>query len=157
MQDVAFHDSSTFDCGVPTLNEWLRTTAPTAGAAGTAATWVLSRANLVVGYYAFAMGSVERQSSPSRLGRGQPNPVPVIVFARLALDRSEQGTGLGADLLRDALARSVAGARALGARALIVDAVDDQAIGFYRRYGFLEIKGTRLYRRISDIERALDI
>lgn len=144
-----------FDCGVAPLDEWLRRTASVAAAAGTAATWVLCRGDTVVGYYALAMGSVERAAAPSRLGRGQPDPVPVLLLARLALDWSEHGTGLGADLLRDALARAVAGARQYGARALVVDAIDDGAAGFYRRYGFLPLDGLRLYRRIADIERAI--
>jgi GNAT superfamily N-acetyltransferase len=72
-----------------------------------------------------------------------------------ALDRQEQGTGLGGDLLLDALIRSVAGARQYGARALVVDAIDDRAVEFYRHHGFLPLEGRRLYRRTSDIERAL--
>lgn len=149
------HDVDRFDSGVEPLDAWLRRTAVLAGAAGTSATWVLCRGDVVVGYYALAMGSVERARSPSRLGRGQTDPVPVLLLARLALDRREHGTGLGADLLRDALVRSVAGARHYGARALVVDAIDDAAAGFYRRHGFLPLEGLRLYRRISDIERAI--
>lgn len=103
------------------------------------------------------MGSIERIRVPSRPGRGQPDPIPVLVLARLALDRQEQGTGLGGDLLLDALIRSVAGARQYGARALVVDALDDRAAEFYRHHGFLPLDGRRLYRRISDIERALGV
>ncbi|CNU93040.1 histone acetyltransferase [Mycobacterium tuberculosis] len=79
----------------------------------------------------------------------------MLVLARLALDRQEQGTGLGGDLLLDALIRSVAGARHYGARALVVDAIDDRAAEFYGHHGFLPLEGRRLYRRISDIARAL--
>lgn len=154
--DPASHIVDQFDSGKPQLDRWLQDTAQVANAAGTAATWVLCRGDLVVGYYALAMGSVERRASPSRIGRGQPDPVPVLLLARLALDRSEQGVGLGADLLRDALIRAVGGARNFGARAVIVDAIDDEATGFYRRYGFVPLEGPRLYRRISDIERAFE-
>ncbi|MGH3636438.1 MAG: histone acetyltransferase, partial [Mycobacterium sp.] len=133
----------------------LHRVAPVAAAAGTAATWVLCRGRRVVGYYALAMGSIERARSPSRLGRGQPDPVPVLLLARLALDLQEQGTGLGGDLLLDALIRSVAGARHYGARALVVDAIDGRVVEFYRHHGFQPLEGRRLYRRISDIERAL--
>ncbi len=152
--DSETHDRSQFDSGVDSLDDWLQRVAPVAAAAGTAATWVLCRANRVVGYYALAMGSVQRSDAPSRLGRGQPDPVPVLLVARLALDRSEQGSGLGADLLRDALVRSVAGARHYGARAVVVDAVDDRAAGFYRHHGFLPLEDRRLYRRVADIERS---
>jgi len=117
--------------------------------------WVLCRDSRIVGYYALAMGSVEHRSAPSRLRRGQPDPIPVLLLARLALDRSEQGHGLGADLLQDALIRAVAGARQYGARAVIVDAIDDRSAAFYARHGFLPLGGRRLYRRTTDIDRAL--
>lgn len=152
--DPGRHETASFSSGVDVLDDWLRRVAPVAAAAGTAATWVLCRGRRVVGYYALAMGSIERTRAPSRLGRGQPDPVPVLVLARLALDRTEQGTGLGGDLLLDALIRAVAGARQYGARALAVDAIDDRASEFYRHHGFLPLEGRRLYRRISDIERA---
>jgi len=153
--DSGRHDSQSFASGVGELDDWLRHTAEVAAAAGTAATWVLSRRSRIVGYYALAMGSVEHRSAPSRLRRGQPDPIPVLLLARLALDRSEQGHGLGADLLQDALIRAVAGARQYGARAVIVDAIDDRAAAFYARHGFLPLAGRRLYRRITDIDRAL--
>ncbi|CCK60909.1 GNAT family N-acetyltransferase [Mycobacterium canetti] len=151
------HDTARFSSGVEVLDHWLRRVAPVAAAAGTAATWVLCRGQGVVGYYALAMGSIERIRVPSRLGRGQPDPIPVLVLARLALDRQEQGTGLGGDLLLDALIRSVAGARQYGARALVVDALDDRAAEFYGHHGFLPLEGRRLYRRISDIAQALGV
>ncbi len=153
--DPERHLVDQFSSGVESLDEWLRRTAGVAAAAGTAATWVLCRRQVVVGYYAVAMGSVERATTPSRLGRGQPDPVPVLLLARLALDRSEHGSGLGADLLRDALIRAVAGAHHYGARALVVDAIDEDAAAFYRHHGFLPLENLRLYRRISDIARSI--
>lgn len=155
--DPHHHRADRFDSGVSALDDWLRGTATVAAAAGTAATWVLCRGKTVVGYYALAMGSVERGQAPSRLSRGQPDPLPVLLLARLALDRSEHGSGLGADLLRDALVRAVAGAHHYGARALVVDAIDDRAASFYRHHGFLPLEGLRLYRRISDIRRSITV
>jgi GNAT superfamily N-acetyltransferase len=156
--DPATHDSERFDCGVPELDEWLIRTAPVAAVAGTAATWVLCRGRRVVGYYALAMGSVRHADAPSRLRRGQPEPVPVLLLAKLALHRQEHGTGLGADLLRDALIRAIAGGRQFGARALVVDAIDERAFSFYHHHGFLPFPGQpRLYRRIGDLERSLDV
>ena len=79
----------------------------------------------------------------------------------LRLDRDGarlEGThyvGLGADLLQDALIRAIAGARHYGARAVVVDAIDDRAAAFYRHHGFLPLEGNRLYRRVADIEHAL--
>lgn len=107
------------------------------------------------------------ESRPSRLPparpRWHPDPLDAPHGERVepnyppALDRQEQGTGLGGDLLLDALIRSVAGARHYGARALVVDAIDDRAAEFYGHHGFLPLEGRRLYRRISDIARALGV
>jgi GNAT superfamily N-acetyltransferase len=154
--DPARHHCDDFACGVAELDDWLVRTAPVAAAAGIAATWMLCRGPRVVGYYALAMGSVGHEGAPSRLRRGQPDPVPVLLLAKLALDRQVHGTGLGADLLRDALIRAIAGSRQFGARAVVVDANDDRAFAFYRHHGFLPFAGGhRLYRRIGDLERAL--
>lgn len=149
------HRLDDFASGVEALDRWLRQSAPTAAAAGTGATYVLCRGDRVVGYYALAMSSVAHVGAPARLRRGMPDPVPVVLLARLALDRTERGTGLGGDLLIDALARCVRGAREFGARAVVVDAIDSDAAAFYRHFGFLELEDQRLWRRISDIQRAL--
>ncbi|MFM7737441.1 MAG: GNAT family N-acetyltransferase [Alphaproteobacteria bacterium] len=154
--DSGRHVVERFDSGVAVLDDWIARVAGVAAAADTAATWVLCRRDTVGGYYSLAMGSVDRVAAPSRLGRGHPDPVPVLLLARLALDRSEQGSGLGADLLCDALARAVAGARHYGARAMAVDAIDAAAAGFYRHHGFVTLDGLRLYRRIADIERSIE-
>ena len=87
--------------------------------------------------------------------RGMPDPVPVVVLARLGLDRSEQGNKLGGHLLVDALRRAVQGAEEFGARAVVVDAIDDQAAAFYRHFGFHELEGHRSWRRLEDITQAL--
>jgi predicted N-acetyltransferase YhbS len=144
-----------FASGVDALDRWLRHSARTAAAAGTAATYVLCRGDHVVGYHALAMSSVARVAARGRLRPGMPDPVPVVLLARLALDRAEHRTGLGGDLLIDALRRCVRGAREFGARAVVVDALDEDAAAFYRHFGFLELEGPRLWRRISDVERAL--
>jgi predicted N-acetyltransferase YhbS len=149
------HRLDDFGSGVDALDRWLRQSARTAASAGTAATYVLCRDERVVGYYALAMSSVAHVDAPGRLKRGMPDPVPVVLLARLALDRPERGTGLGGDLLVDALRRCVRGAREFGARAVVVDAIDANAAAFYRHFGFLELEGQRLWRRVSDIERAL--
>jgi GNAT superfamily N-acetyltransferase len=149
------HDVEEFDCDNQELDAWLLHTAPVAALAGTAATYVLCRGSRAVGYYALAMGSIAHQSAPSRLRRGMPDPVPVVLLARLALDRSEQGAQLGGYLLVDALRRCVRGGREFGARAVVVDAIDDRATGFYRHFGFHDLEGRRLWRRLSDIATTL--
>ena len=95
------HRLEGFDCGVADLNRWLVSSARVAQAAGTAATYVLCRGEKVVGYYALAMASVAHESAPSRLRRGVPDPVPVVLLARLVVDLSEQGRALGGHLLVD--------------------------------------------------------
>jgi predicted GNAT family N-acyltransferase len=84
-----------------------------------------------------------------------PDPVPVVLIPRLALDRAEHGTGLGGHLLVNALERCVRGGREFGARAVVVDALDEHAGAFYRHFGFHELDQHRLWRRIADIERVL--
>jgi predicted N-acetyltransferase YhbS len=150
------HDLEDFDCGVESLDRWLRQSARTGVAAGTSATYVLCRGDRVIGYYALAMASVSHAGAPSRLRRGMPDPVPVVLIARLALDRTEQGNALGGHLLIDALRRCVRGSREFGARAVIVDAIDDQAAAFYRHFDFHQLDKRRLWRRLSDVARAIE-
>lgn len=152
--DAGKHRFDSFSSGVEDLDRWLVNTAVIAALAHTAATWVLCRGGRVVGYYALAMGSVVRADAPQRLSQGQPDPVPILLLARLAIDISEQGHGLGGDLLRDALIRGLTGAKQFGARAIIVDAIDEAAAHFYEHYGFIRLSHKRLYRRVSDIEKA---
>jgi predicted N-acetyltransferase YhbS len=150
------HRLADFDCGVEVLNRWLRRSARVAAASGTAATYVLCRDTDVVGYYALAMSAVGHGQATSRLRRGMPDPVPVVLLARLALDRREHGHSLGGHLLLDALARCVRGGEEFGARAIVVDAISPQAADFYRHFGFRDLADRRLWRRLSDIARALE-
>jgi predicted N-acetyltransferase YhbS len=153
---VDAHRVDAFDCGVEALDRWLRQSARVAGASGTAATYVLCRDARVVGYYALAMSAVAHKEAPSRLRRGMPDPVPVVLLARLALDRSEHRNSLAGHLLVDALARCVRGGSEFGARAVVVDAVSAEAGEFYRHFGFRDLDERRLWRRLSDVGRALE-
>ena len=145
-----------FDSGIAELDRWLRSSARVATAAGTAATYVLCRGEPVVGYYALAMSAVAHERAPSRLRRGMPDPVPVVLLARLVLDRTEHGAGLGGHLLIDALRRCVRGGREFGARAVLVIAINDQAARFYEHFGFHQLDDARMWRRIGDIETAVE-
>lgn len=89
-----------------------------------------------MGFYALAAAAVERAGTPGRVRRTMPDPVPVILLSRLAVDRKEQGKGLGAHLLRDAITRSVAAASIIGVRAILVHALNDQARMFYAHFDF---------------------
>lgn len=152
----AAHLLDRFDCGVTDLDRWLVRSARVAGAAGTAATYVVCRGEVVVGYYALAMSAVVHAGVPSRLRRGMPDPVPVILLARLAVDRSEQGRHLGGHLLIDALRRCGRGGREFGARAVVVGALDERAAEFYRHFDFHELAEGRLWRRLGDVATALE-
>jgi predicted N-acetyltransferase YhbS len=151
----AGHSLERFDSGAAELDRWLRNSAHVAASAGTAATYLLRRDETVVGYYALAMSAVTHDRAPSRLRRGMPDPVPVVLLARLAIDHREQGRRLGGHLLVDALRRCVRGGAEFGARAVVVDAINERAADFYRHFGFHDLDQGRLWRRISEITAAL--
>lgn len=131
------HDLSVFDCGKESLNVWLKRWALANERADSSRTYVLHREGVVVGCYALSAGSVRPDEAPVRVAKGLArNPIGVILLARLALDRREHGKGLGAALLKDALLRVMSAADAVGARALLVHALDDEARAFYERFGF---------------------
>jgi GNAT superfamily N-acetyltransferase len=132
------HILDQFDCGEhESLTTWLRRFARTNQAGNSARTYVVHRAKCVVGYYSLAASSVRKDAASMRAAKGQPNhPIPVILLARLAIDKTEQHQGLGPALLKDALQRCLRAAKEIGARAVLVHAIDEKARGFYRHFGF---------------------
>jgi GNAT superfamily N-acetyltransferase len=132
------HDLSGFDCGThASLNDWLRRFAWVNQQNEVSRTYVVGRANRVVAYYSIATGSVSREEAPARVAKGLArHPVPVILLTRLAVDQSEQGAGLGKALLKYALIRIAGAADIVGARAVLVHAIDAAAAAFYRHFGF---------------------
>jgi predicted N-acetyltransferase YhbS len=129
-------DVATFDSGEPNLDDYLRTRALTNHAGGASRCFVTCRDGSVVGYYALASGAVSHADLSGKFRRNMPNPVPVILLSRLAVDRKHQGRGLGESLLRDAIARSVQVAEQIGVRAILVHALHDEARRFYIRFQF---------------------
>ena len=131
------HRLDEFDCGESVLDEWLRRRAMTNQLSGGSRTFVVvDQDNLVCGYYAMAAGAVSHQMATSAVRRNMPDPVPVMVLARLAVDRRAQGVHLGAALLQDAVNRAVGVSLNAGVRALLVHALHDRAKQFYEYYGF---------------------
>jgi GNAT superfamily N-acetyltransferase len=130
------HDVEEFASGAPTLDAWIRRKARANQASGASRTYVLCRGDRVVGFYALAAGSVSHDLSPRKLRQNMPDPVPVIVLGRLAVDAREQGNGLGRALLRDAVLRVAAAAREVGVAAMLVHALNDRAKAFYVGAGF---------------------
>ena len=131
------HDVADFDSGEPTLDHWLKRRALANQASGASRTFVaLSAGHRVMGYYALAAGAVSHRAAPGSIRRNMPDPVPVMVLARLAVDRSAQGQHLGGALLKDAVLRTLAVAENAGVRALLAHAVHQRARAFYLHYGF---------------------
>jgi GNAT superfamily N-acetyltransferase len=149
-------DLSSFDSGQPVLDDWLRRSALHADAIRSGRTWVWVRGGTVVAYFALVGHVVEREALPGPLGRGSPDRIPTVLIARLALDHTLHGQGLGGVLLADASSRIVAATDIVAARFVVVDAIDENAASFYSHYGYKLIPGTRrLVRKVSDI--ALDM
>jgi len=131
------HRIDAFDCGEPVLDEWLRKRALGNQSSGASRTFVVSDASgRVMGYYAVAAGAVAHETATSAVRRNMPDPVPVLVLGRLAVDRQAQGMKLGASLLQDAVKRAIGVSADAGIRALLVHALSEPAKQFYLHYGF---------------------
>jgi len=155
----AHHDLSAFDSGTDDLDDWLRRHALAAQQMDSARTFVLTRNDRVIGYFSLTMGSVLRADAPAKLVRGLPAyPVGMVLLARLAVDRLEQGKGLGALLLAEALRKAIVAGEAAAARLVVVDAIDEAAARFYQRHGFTRTPDDelRLYRRMKDVRASLE-
>ena len=134
---TSVHLLDKFNCGEPVLDDWLKRRAMSNQLSGASRTFVvLDQDSLVCGYYAMAAGAVAHQMATSSVRRNMPDPVPVMVLARLAVDLRAQGIKLGASLLQDAVNRAVMVAENAGVRALLVHALNDKAKEFYEHYGF---------------------
>ena len=134
---AASHRLDDFDCGEATLDDWLRRRALANQSSGASRTFVVAdQDGPVCGYYAMAAGAVAHQLATSNVRRNMPDPVPVLVLARLAVDRRAQGRNLGASLLQDAVNRAVAVSQSAGVRAVLVHALHERAKQFYEHYGF---------------------
>lgn len=133
------HRLDEFDCGVDELDKWLRRRALEGQRVGNATTYVATSGAVVQGFYALAAGGCEPGVAPGAVRRNPPDPVPVLLLARLAVDRRVQGRGLGGRLLGDALRRCAKVSLDIGFRAVLIHALDDAAVSFYQsKATFLE-------------------
>lgn len=131
------HALDRFDCGVPSLNNFLKQYALTNQSAGGAQTYVAAIGDAVVGYYSLAAGEMAHEAAPPRVAKGMArHPIPVMLLARLATDITWRGRGLGAALLADAMRRTLQAADIAGIRALVVHAKDEEARRFYEHFDF---------------------
>jgi GNAT superfamily N-acetyltransferase len=132
------HPVDAFDCGQESLNSWLRKHALQNQSAGAAQTYVGLAENAVIGYYSLAVGQIEYSDAPERLQKGlAQHPVPIMLLARLAVDKNWQQRGVGRALLRDAVLRTGQAADIAGIRALAVHAKDEQARRYYEQFDFV--------------------
>lgn len=154
----AGHDLSDFNSGTASLDEWLRRRAFANQSTGASRTYVLCDDGRVVGYYALASGAVALVAAPRRVRRNTPDPVPVAILGRLAIDRRWQRKGLGSLLVRDAALRVLGAAETIGIRALLVHAVSAEAGTFYEGVGFepSPLDPMTLMITLADIRRALE-
>lgn len=130
------HHCTDFSCGEPVLDEWLKHRAMANQVSGASRTFVVAdNERRIYGYYAMAAGAVSHQIATSGVRRNMPDPIPVMVLARLAVDRRAQGIKLGGSLLQDAVNRAVNVAQNTGVRALLVHALHERAKLFYEYYG----------------------
>lgn len=130
------HELDDFDSGVASLDEWLKRRARRNEEDGASRTFVVCVGRRVAGYYSLAAGSLLHSAATGKVRRNMPDPVPVLLLGRLAIDRAWQGRGLGSDLLSDAVLRAIGAAESIGVRAILVHAISDEAKSFYERHGF---------------------
>jgi GNAT superfamily N-acetyltransferase len=130
------HDVELFASGVESLDQWLKRRALKNQATGASRTFVACDGRRVLAYYALASSAVAIGAAPGRFRRNMPDPVPVVVLGRLAVDQSHHGKGFGRALVRDAGLRVIQAADTIGIRGLLVHALSPEAAAFYERVGF---------------------
>ncbi len=152
------HQIDQFDCGVASLNDWLRRRARANQAAGASRTYVVCDGAEVIAYYALASGSVDAAAATGRFRRNMPEPIPVAILGRLAVARAFEGRGLGRALMRDAAGRLATAADVIGIRGLVVHAISEDARAFYLAIGLdpSPIDPMMLMMSLSDLRAALD-
>lgn len=154
----AEHDVGGFESGEPTLDDWLNKRALANEDSGASRTYVVTAGGRVVGYYALANGAIAAESATGRVRRNMPDPIPVMVIGRLAVDKAYQNRGLGVALLRDAVLRTLQAAAIGGIRAILLHTISEDAKRFYLRCGFSEsaVDPMTLMISMADVQKVLD-
>lgn len=147
------HDYSSFTCGEITLDDWLKQRAFKNQRDGATRTYVVCNNKTVIGYYSLAVGAVAHNIVIGKIKRNMPDPIPVMVLARLAVDTNWQGKCLGSSLLQDTIARTLQAAEIAGIRAILVHVISDKAKRFYQYFGFQQspIEPKTLMARLIDL------
>ncbi|MEQ8996014.1 MAG: GNAT family N-acetyltransferase [Coleofasciculus sp. B1-GNL1-01] len=152
------HDIESFDCGEISLNQWLKTRALNNETLGSSRTYVVCWENKVVGYYCLANGQVSHIEAPGKIKRNMPDPIPVVVMGRLAVDIHHQGKGIGMGMIKDAVKRTLQASEILGIRAILIHALNENVKDFYvERCGFMPspIHPLTVMVKLSDIKKNL--
>ena len=153
------HDRTDFDCEVEQLNDYLKKYAFQNQKKDSARTYVVTiDENKIVGYYTLAFGSVSHEEATEEVSQGLGKyPIPVILLARLAVDKSQKGKGLGKALVRDALIRAIQAADIAGLRAFLIHAKDENAKNFYQKLGFISspLNELHLFMSMRNIRASL--
>ena len=131
------HQLDDFTCGVDSLDDWLKRRAYPNQISRASRTYVVAEGNRVLGYYCLASGALALNDAPAPVRRNMPDPVPIAVLGRLAVDKSCQGRGVGVSLLQDAVLRTIQASDILGIRGLLVHALSVDAKAFYEHLGFV--------------------
>jgi GNAT superfamily N-acetyltransferase len=154
---TGMHEVSSFDCGETTLNEWIKRRALKNEGQGASRTYVICEGEVVIGYYALAVGGVAHKEAPSAIKRNMPDPIPVMILGRLAVDQNYRNKQLGSSLLRDALLRTLQVSQTAGIKAVMVEAISDKAKSFYKKHGFRDspIEERLLFITIAEVEKCL--
>ena len=154
---TAEHSLGGFDSGVASLDDWLRRRALRNQASGVSRTFVVCDSGQVVAYYALAASAVAPDAAPGRFKRNMPDPIPVVVLARLAIARDHHGRGLGRAVFRDAANRVIHAADAIGIRGMLVHAISEEAKAFYLRLGLdpSPLETMTLMTTVADLKAAL--
>jgi len=155
---LASHHVNDFDCGNDVLNRWLVQQALKNEYSGGSRTYVVCSDGKVIGYYAIATGSVEHEGLPGKLRRNMPDPIPVLVLGRLAVDINWQAKHIGRGLLKDTILRACLIAKQVGVSALLVHCISEQAKRYYLQHGFVEstLAPMMVLLRLKDVLVNLD-
>jgi len=153
----ADHQLAAFDCGVADLDDWLKKRALANNKEGASRTYVVTDGQRVVGYYALAASGIAVTDAPGRFRRNMPNPIPVALLGRLAVDRSQHGKGIGRAMFRDGAKRILHAADTLGIRGMIVHVISDDAHAFYLALGFdpSPLEPMTLMVTLADLRKSL--
>ncbi len=152
------HQLEGFDCGKPALNDWLTRHARQAQGAGSCKTFLVTDDGRTAGYFSLTVGQIDSLDAPDRIRKGMGQyPLPVVILARLAVSKVDQGRGVGFGLLQDAIRRTVLIGEQAGVRALLTHPIDAAAADFYSRFGFIQspLREQQLLLLLKDARRWL--